>query len=125
MHRFRLVARALATFIYCQMPVDSSQSTIPRLAPHAPGHVKDPSRYQSGTPTIVGATKQADQACAGLESLLSNKAYLHLKDYVTYSLEYVNDLQNTLLNVIELLVYLVVNLYPTERCLDTLRVLQN
>lgn len=106
------------------MPLDSSQSTILRVVPHAPGHVKDPLRYQPGTSALVSATKQADQACAGLESLLSNKSYLNRRDYVTYSLEFVNDLQYTLLNTNELLVYLVSNMYPNECCLDALRVLQ-
>ena len=106
------------------MPVDTSQSTIPRLTPNAPGHVKDPSRHQSGASAFVCATKQADQSCAGLESLLTNKAYSNLKESVTYSLEFVNALENTLLNTTELLVYLVFNLYPNERCLDVLKVSQ-
>lgn len=122
--RFRLISRVLATFIHTQMPLDSSQSVHPRLMPNAPGHIKDPLRHTPGFTSVAMATKQADQASASLESLLSNKSYVHLRDYVSYSLDMINDLKSNLMNIPDLFVYLVINLYPLERSLDALRVAQ-
>ena len=104
------------------MPMDSTHATIIRVSPNAPGHVKDPLRNQPGS--LVCATKQADQGCSGLEGLVSNKNYTSLKEYVIYSLEFVNDIKYSLFDTIQLLVYLVTNLYSDERCLDSLRVIQ-
>ncbi|XP_019856290.1 PREDICTED: ectopic P granules protein 5 homolog [Amphimedon queenslandica] len=121
---FRLISRVLATFIHTQLPLDTSQSVHPRLSPGAPGHIKDPMRYVTGFASVAMATKQADQASASLESLLSNKSYLHLRDYISYSLDMINDLQCNLMNIQQLFVYLVINLYSSERSLDSLRVAQ-
>ena len=121
--RFRLIARVLSTFIQCQMPLDNAHSVILRVSPNAPGHIKDPNRYQQQT-TLVTPSKQADQALAGLEGLLSNKNYLDKRDFITYSLEFVSDMRHSLFNILELFIYLVCGLYPTERSLDLLRVLR-
>lgn len=122
--RFRLIARAMAAFLLCQMPVDTSQSTLPRITPNAPGHIKDPLRSQPGANLLATPTKQADQVANSLEGLLNNKNYSHLKEYVSYSLVFLHDLNHSLLNCAELLVYLCTALYPNERFLDTLRILQ-
>lgn len=106
------------------MPLDTSQAVSLRMVPNAPGHVKDPSRQQPGNFAIALATKQADQACAGLESLLNNKSYINLKDYISFCLGMINDPTCTVMNVTELFVYLLINLYPSIKCLDSIRVLQ-
>ena len=67
-----IFARVISVFIHCQMPMDSTHATIICVSPNAPGHVKHPLRNQPGS--LVCATKQADQGCAGL---VSNKI-IHL-----------------------------------------------
>jgi len=125
-HRFRLISRAMAAFLHCQMPVDSNQSTQLRVVPNAPGHVKDPSRNQANlNPAFaIIPTKQGDQACNYLESLLNNKQYTHLKEHILYSINFVNNMNNSVMNSIHLLVHLCTTLYPECRFLDVLRTLQ-
>lgn len=67
-------------------------------------------------------SKQADQSIASLEGLLSNKNYLAYKEFILYSLDFINDSRFCLLDTTQLLVYLVFNMYCKERCLDVLRV---
>ena len=118
--RFRLISRIIATFIHCQLPTDSNHSTIVRISPDAPGHIKTPLRQYSAYPVLP--SKQADQAIASLEGLLSNKNYLAYKEFILYSLDFINDSRFCLLDTTQLLVYLVFNMYCKERCLDVLRV---
>ena len=125
-HRFRLISRAMAAFLHCQMPVDSSQSTQLRVVPNAPGHVRDPTRNQPSPNllTTIVPTKQGDQAFNCLESLLNNKHYAHLKEHISYSVSFVNNMNNNVMNSIQLLVHLCTSLYPDCRFLDVLRILQ-
>ena len=116
----------MAAFLYSQMPVDSTQTTKLRVTPNAPGHIKDPARQLQGT-NHTGAivpTKQGDQCLSSLESLLNNKHYANLKEYVFYSLAFLNDPRNCAMNSIQLLVYLSTSMYPEIRSLDILRVPQ-
>ena len=118
--RFRLIA----TYLLCQMPVDTSQSTLPRITPNAPGHIKDHTRGHIAANHLATPTKLAEQVANSLEGLLTNKNYSHLKEYISYSVVYLHDTNHNLMNSPELLVYLCTALYPDERFLDTLRILQ-
>lgn len=123
--RFRLIARTIAAYLYCQMPVDSSQTTQLRVVPNAPGHVKDPSRStQKGSllPNVVTATKLGDSSYHNLESLLTNKHYAHLKDKIRWCLDFVSDPINCVMSTDYLLVDLCTSLYSQHRFLDLLRV---
>ena len=122
--RFRLIARAMAAFLLCQMPVDTSQSTLLRITPSAAGHIKDPIRSQPGANLVATPTKQAEQVSNSLEGLLTNKNYSHLKEYISYSVVFLHDMNHNLMNTTELLVYLCTALFPDERFLDMLRILQ-
>ena len=115
-NRFRLIARALAAFICVQMPVDASHMTQLRLTPNAPGHIKEHSRIG-----IVPA-KQAEQAYASLESLLSNKQYAKLKEHVHGVFLFMNNSNKTLMDVMDLFIHLVASLYTEYRSLDLLRI---
>ncbi len=103
------------------MPMDSNHSTIIRISPNAPGHIKTTTRQYS-TATIL-PSKQADLAIASLEGLLSNKNYLPYKEYISYSLDFINDSRFCLFDSAQLLVYLLFNMYCNDRCLDVLRVI--
>ena len=129
--RYRLISRAMAAFLFCQMPVDSGHSTKLRVTPNSPGHVKDPARvHQSGrshhssssSSTSVVPTKLGDQSYNSLESLLNNKHYVHLREQISYSVSFLNDMNNCVMNSVQLLVYLCTMLYPECRFLDVLRV---
>ena len=121
--RFRLVSRAMAAFLHCQMPIDGKQTTLLRVAPNAPGHVKDPPRQHN--PTGIGATKQGNHTCSALEALLADKHYAALREHTTYAVNFVNNPSNCIVNCNHLLVYLSTVLYPGRRFLDLLRVLQH
>ena len=95
-----------------------------RSSPGAPGHVKDPLRNQPGSVSLAVPMKQADQALNNLESLSNNKNYVTLKDQISFAVHFVSDLNNTVMSTLELLVHLAVWLYPDDRYLDTIRVLQ-
>ena len=114
----------MAAFLLCQMPVDTSQSTLLRITPNAPGHIKDPIRSQPAANALATPTKQAEQVANSLEGLLANKNYSQLKEYVSYSVVFLHDMNHSLMNSTELLVYLCTALYTNERFLDTLRILQ-
>ena len=105
------------------MPMDSYHSTIIRVSANAPGHIKTTTRQYSTVPILP--SKQADQAIASLEGLLSNKNYLPYKEYILYSLDFINDSRFCLFDTAQLLVYLIFNMYCNERCLDILRVVNN
>lgn len=109
------------------MPVDSGQSTKLRVVPSAPGHVKDHFQAQNkdskSSSSAIVPTKQGDQTYNSLESLLNNKQYSHLREQVSYTISFVNDTNNCVMNSVQLLVYLCNNLYPDCRFLDLLRVL--
>ena len=122
--RFRLISRALSTHIYCQTPLDTNQTTILRVAPGSPGHIKDPYRNQPGFVASAIPLKQADQAFNNFEALMNNKNYASLKENTSYALGFISDLNHTILNTVDLLVYLSVWLYPQDRFLDALRVVQ-
>ena len=112
----------MAAFLHCQMPVDGRQTTLLRVIPNAPGHVKDPPRQQTGSP--ASATKQGNNTCATLEAVLSDKHYASLREHATYAVNFVNNPSNCIMNCTYLLVYLSTVLYPEARYLDQLRVLQ-
>lgn len=114
----------MAAFLFCQMPVDSSQSTLLRITPNAAGHIKDPNRNLLAATLQAAPTKQAEQMANSLEGLLTNKNYSQLKEFISYSLVFLHDMNHSLMNSAELLVYLCTVLYPEERFLDALRVLQ-
>ena len=116
------MSRAMAAFLHCQMPVDSRQTTLLRVVPNAPGHIKDLPRQQN--PTGIGATKQGHQTSAALEALLTDKHYAALREHATYAVNFVNNPSNCIVNCNYLLVYLSTILYPERRYLDLLRVLQ-
>ena len=113
------MARAMAAFLFCQMPVDSYQTTQLRLQPDALGHIKDVPRNPTAV-TIV-PTKMGEQSYSSLEQLLSNKQYTTWKELAMYSVSFVNDSNNTLLNAVDLLVHLCTALFPEHRYLDVLR----
>ena len=118
-YQFRLIARAMAAFLYCQMPVDSSQTTQLRLHPESPGHIKD-----TANTLPLGAivpTKMCEQSYNSLEQLLSNKQYTAWKELAVYSVSFINDSNNTLVNAVDLLVHLCTALFPEHRYLDILR----
>ena len=120
--RFRLISRAMAAFLHCQMPVDNGQTKL-RVIPNAPGHVKESAKSQQSSSTIsVLPTKLGDHSCNSLESLLNNKQYVHLKEHISYSVSFVNDASNCVMNSATLLVYLCTTLYPESRFLDLSRV---
>ena len=98
------------------MPVDTSHITQLRLTPNAPGHIKEHSRGG------VTPAKQAEQAYASLESLLSNKQYAKLKEHVHSAFLFMNDAGKTLMNVMDLFIHLVASLYTEYRSLDLLRI---
>ena len=100
--------------------MDSIHKTIMRVLPNAPGHIKTP-RHQSSS---VLPTKQADQAHGSLEALLGNKNYIPYKEHILYSLEFIDDSRFSLFDTLQLLMYLIVNLYCNERSLDVLRVIK-
>ena len=112
----------MAAFLHCQMPVDGRQTTILRVIPNAPGHVKDLPRQQN--PSGIGATKQGNHTIGTLESLLTDKHYAALREHATYAVNFVNNPSNCIVNCNYLLVYLSTVLYPECRYLDLLRVLQ-
>ena len=121
------MSRAMAAFIYCQIPVNASHTSQLRVIPNAPGHVKDITRNSHGsvvTGLAITATKQGDQMCSSLESLMTNKHYSHIKDQVSYAVAFVNNPSYCIMSCNELLVYLCTSLYPNYRYLDLLRVLQ-
>ena len=115
-----MISRIIATYIHCQMPMDSNHSTIIRISPDAPGHIKTPTRQYGAYPILP--SKQADQAFASLEALLNNKSYFPYKEYILYSIDFINDSRFCLYDTAQLLVYLVFNMYCHERSLDVLRV---
>jgi hypothetical protein len=116
--KFRLACRILSTYIFCQLPIDVSQNIMPRLTSDAPGYVRNAiPEASSGT---INATKQADQALAGLEALLTNKSFVTFVEFIGNSLEFIKNYQNTLLNARELLLNLLANLYYDEKSLYTL-----
>ena len=107
--------------------MDSSQTTKLRVVPNATGHVKDPTRNQQSSRNqlisgLITPTKLGDQSFNSLESLLNNKHYAHLKDKVSYAVNFVSDSSNCIMNGVQLLVYLCISLYPDDRFLDVLRV---
>ena len=109
----------MAAFLYCQMPVDSSQTTQLRLHPESPGHIKD-----TANTLPLGAivpTKMCEQSYNSLEQLLSNKQYTAWKELAVYSVSFINDSNNTLVNAVDLLVHLCTALFPEHRYLDILR----
>ena len=124
MCRFRLVSRAMAAFLHCQMPVDSRQTTLLRVQPNSPGHVKDPApRQQTGG--AIAPTKQGNQTCTNLEALLTDKHYSSEREHSIYAVSFVSNPSNNIMNCVHLLVYLSTKLYPEARYLDLLRVLQS
>ena len=112
----------MAAFLHCQMPVDNRQTTLLRVTPHAPGHVKDHQRQQPGS--FVAPTKQGNTTCANLEALLTDKHYIAWRDHANFAVNFVNNRSNTIVNCNYLLVYLSTTLYPEARYLDLLRVLR-
>ena len=123
--RFRLISRAMATYLYCQMPVDSSQATQLRVIPNAPGHIKDPIKPTS--PSIsaslpIAHTKQGESAYTNLEHLMTNKNYSHLREHVIFTLDYLKDTTHNVMSCSQLLVHLCTAMYPDCRFLDLLRV---
>jgi hypothetical protein len=123
-YQFRLISRTLAAFLYCQMPVDSSQKTQLRIIPHSPGHIKDSHRStQKGSllPGTVVATKLGDASFHSLEGLLTNKHYVHLKEKIVWCVGFVSDPSNCVTSADRLLVDLCTSLYPQYRFLDLLR----
>jgi hypothetical protein len=123
--QFRLISRAVAAFLYCQMPVDSAQKTWLRLLPSSPGHIKDPNRptqrSHAQQPHAIIATKLGDTTFHSLETLLTNKNYAHLKTKVAWCMEYVGDPGHCVLDTAQLLVDLCASHYPQYRFLDLLR----
>lgn len=101
------------------MPVDSSQTTQLRLHPESPGHIKDIAKI----PPLgaVVPTKMGEQSYSSLEQLLSNKQYTVWKELSAYSVSFINDSNNSLVNAVDLLVHLCTALFPEHRYLDILR----
>ncbi len=127
--RFRLISRAIAAFLHCQMPVDQSQTTQLRVVPNAPGHVRDTLKGQTGTPSTPlfsskTPTKQAEQTLNSLESLITNKNYQHLKEHVIYSLDFLKDPSHCIMDSTKLLMHLCTALYDSHRFLDLMKVLE-
>jgi len=98
------------------MPVDASHMTQLRLTPNAPGHIKEHSK------TGITPTKQAEQAYASLESLLTNKQYAKLKEHVHGSSMFMSNSNKTLVDVMDLFIHLVASLYPDCRSLDMVQI---
>ena len=109
----------MAAFLFCQMPVDSSQTTQLRLQPEALGHIKDIPR--SPATVAIVPTKMGEQSYSSLEQLLSNKQYTAWKEVAAYSVSFINDANNTLVNAVDLLVHLCTAMFPDHRYLDVLR----
>ena len=124
--RFRMISRAMAAFLYCQMPVDRSQTTNLRVVPNDSGHIRDSPKYQQGGSAQLShilPTKLGEQTYASLESLLNNKHYSHLKEQVSYAVSFINDSTKSIMSSPQLLVFLCTSLFPDCRFLDLLRVL--
>ena len=98
------------------MPVDALHTTQLRLTPNAPGHIRE--HPKSG----ITPTKQAEQACTNLESLLNSKQYVKLREHVHGSTSFMNDSNKTLMDVMDLFIHLVASLYMEYRSLDLLRI---
>jgi len=98
------------------MPVDTSHMTQLRLVPNSPGHIKE---YSKGG---ITPTKQAEQAYASLEALLSNKQYTKLREHVHGTFMFMNDSYKTLMDVVDLFIHLVASLYMEHRALDLMRI---
>lgn len=122
-HRFRVVARSLGAFLLCQLPVDSHGQVHLRSAPNAQGHIKEPAASQA-TPTSLSiyATKQGEQACQSLQSLLANSKYQELCEQVTYAVEFLAGPDRCVLDSLHLLVWLSACLFSEFRYIDLLRV---
>ena len=128
--RFRLISRTIATFLYCQMPVDTTQRTQLRTLPSSPGHIKDHNRPppRSNTnnlpPNTIIPTKLADSSFHNLETLQTNKHYATYRERVVWCVEYVSNPVHCIMNTGELLVELCTEVYSQYRFLDLMRVLQ-
>lgn len=121
-----MTSRALAAFLYCQMPVDRAQTTKLRVVPTDAGHIRDSPKFQQGGHTQLShvlPTKLGEQTYASLESLLNNKHYSHLKEKILYAVSFINNSTNSVMNSTQLLVFLCTSLYPGCRFLDLIRVL--
>lgn len=121
-HRFRLISRAMAAFLHCQMPVDNRQTTLLRVLPNSPGHVKENPKQQ--TFSVASATKQGIHTCSNLEALLTDKHYASLREHSSFATSFVINPTNNIMNCVYLLVSLSTALYPEARYLDVLRVIQ-
>ena len=126
--RFRLLSKSLAAFLAAQLPSNASLR-LSADAAAAPGCPSTPGSPSVGSPSPVGsagASQQAQQTLAQLESLRGNKAYASLRGEVEQAVVMVSSAEMSLHGAPAFLARLVNALYPPDapdqlRYLDVVR----
>ena len=120
--RFRLLSKSLAAFLAAQLPSNASL----RLSADAAAAPGSPSVGSTSPVGSAGASQQAQQTLAQLESLRGNKAYASLRGEVEQAVVMVSSAEMSLHDAPAFLARLVNALYPPDapdqlRYLDVVR----
>ena len=109
--RFRLVTKALGTFLLAQMPTSGEV----RSEPNAIGAIRGQQAKKE-----VKATPAANAALLQLESLANNKQYASFKQHIEYSVDFICNTEHCIRDTPALVLFLVRELYSEKPYLGIL-----